>query len=356
MARDDWPAGDTLAAWQTMIAKASARPEAFDLFQMLRKIDALRPDLPRLGEGTRPAQDCVRLGQEPSLAFAPRPIADVAQTDPDAPARIQAFGFGLFGPNGPLPQHLSEYAFGRLHNARDSSFVAFADMFHHRLMTFFFRAWAEAEPVVSHDRPDEDRFGRQAASLAGYGMESLERRDEMPDLLKWHFIGRLSDQSRNPEGLAAIIGTFFTAPVRIVEFVPSWVDLPRSSRCRLGSVPPRGDAAPPMMLGQRVRTYHHRFEMVIGPLSLANYERFLPSGPSMPALSAIVSNYVGEALDWVLTLVLHRDQVPAVHLGKAGRLGWTGWLGQRRSPDHARDLTRVGTRGHVRTQMQGDAL
>lgn len=66
--------------------------------------------------------------------------------------------FGMLGPNGPLPLHLTEYARSRSIHAGDQTLVRFLDIFHHRFMALFYRAWAQAQPTVSLDRPGEDRF------------------------------------------------------------------------------------------------------------------------------------------------------------------------------------------------------
>jgi type VI secretion system protein ImpH len=316
----------------------AAEPEAFDLFQVLRRIDAQGPERPRLGESARPAEDAVRIGQQPVLAFAPRAIAALELAEPDGPARLLAYGFGMFGPNGPLPMHLTEYAFSRSHHAGDQTLARFADIFHHRMASLFFRAWAEGEPTVSHDRPGEDRFGAQLGALGGLGMASLRGRDAMPDLAKLHFTGRLAAHARNAEGLEAILGDVFSAPVRLQEFSPQWVRLPEDALCQLGRRPENGRLGSTAMVGRRLQVHHHRFRVVVGPLNLADYERLLPGTPGLFLLEQIIRNYLGDELAWEANLVLHRDEVPPLRLGRAGQLGWTGWLGRRRSPRHADDL------------------
>ena len=334
-----------------LLAAIATRPEAFDLFQALRRIEAASPHRSRLGQSSHPAQDPIRLGQQPSLAFAPRAIAAVVGVDGNAdsaadterPGRLEAYHFGLFGPNGPLPLHLTEYAFSRLHNSGDESLARFADMFHHRMASLFFRAWAESEPTVSHDRPQEDRFGTQVAALAGHGMASLRDRDGMPDLAKLHFSGRLASHTRNPEGLQAILGSFFEAPVEIHEFAPNWVHLPPQSLCLLGRDPNTGTLGSTLSAGAKIKVYHHRFRIVIGPLRFASYERLLPGGAGLARLVPIVRNYVGDELEFELNLILRHDEVPAVRLGTSGRLGWTGWIGKRRPGIDARDLTKTAS-------------
>ncbi|WP_207445303.1 type VI secretion system baseplate subunit TssG [Roseomonas marmotae] len=324
---------------RAVLEALAAEPEGSDLFQALRRIDAQCPDRPRLGESARPARDVIRIGQQPTLAFAPRAIAALELAEPDGPARLLTYGFGMFGPNGPLPTHLTEYVFSRMHHAGDHTLARFADIFHHRMASLFFRAWAESEPTVSHDRPGEDRFATQLGALAGFGMPSLRGRDAMPDLVKLHFTGRLASHARNAEGLEAILGDFFSAPVRLREFAPQWVQLPREALCQLGRNPQNGRLGSTAMVGARLKVHHHRFRVIAGPLSLSAYERLLPGAPGLSLLGRIIRNYLGDELAWEVNLVLHRDEVPQLRLGQAGRLGWTGWLGRRRSPGHADDLT-----------------
>ena len=201
------PAHDALSE---ILREANRVPEKFDFFALLRRIDAGSPASPRIGESRHPEEDPVRLGQSPSTIFPPRAL-DSVRTD-GGRTRIMTFFFGLFGPNGPLPLHLTEYAHQRLHNAGDEAFASFGDIFHHRMASLLFRAWAASEPTVSHDRPGDDVFAVQIGALAGYGMQELRGRDGMPDLAKLHFAGRIGSHTRNAEGLRAILSGFF-APV-----------------------------------------------------------------------------------------------------------------------------------------------
>ncbi|WP_207478249.1 type VI secretion system baseplate subunit TssG [Arenibaculum pallidiluteum] len=330
---------------QDLLRDAAAAPEAYDFFALLRRVDALSRPARRLGESLSPAEDPIRIGQVPSTFFAPRAIAEVAEArdaategDDDA-ARIATYFFGLFGPNGPLPPHLTEYAHQRLHNAGDPTFARFADVFHHRLASLLFRAWAVSEPTVSHDRPGEDVFASFVGALAGYGLPALRDRDRMPDLAKLHFAGRLGSHTRNPEGLRAILAGFFAVPVEILEFQPTWVHLPADQRLALGRDRSRGTLGVNATVGSRIHVFHHRFRIRLGPLGLADYERLLPGGPSLELTVPLARNYIGDELDWTVQLVLRAAEVPGITLGQQGRLGWTTWLGRRREESDADDLT-----------------
>ncbi|HLY57045.1 MAG TPA: type VI secretion system baseplate subunit TssG, partial [Stellaceae bacterium] len=306
-------------------------------YQAMRRLEAAFPERPRYGRSVRPSQDAVRLAQEPSVIFAPSTLSGWEERE-GFPARLLVHCFGLFGPDGPLPLHLTEYAQNRRRNFRDPTFQRFADVFHHRLLSLFYRAWADSRPIVSFDRPDEDRFATYVGALVGIGMGSLRRRDAMPDLTKLHFGGRLAQQTRPAEGLAAILSNFFTMPVRIECFIGAWLTLPVRDRTELGASVATAAIGESALLGGRVWTRQQKFRIVFGPLSLKEYMRLLPGGSSFHKLVPIVRNYAGDTLLWDVNLVLRHDEVPPTVLGREGFLGWTTWLMPRRKFSDASDL------------------
>ncbi|WP_409071534.1 type VI secretion system baseplate subunit TssG, partial [Klebsiella pneumoniae] len=139
-----------------LLAGMAAAPWDYDFFQALRRIECESPQLPRLGHSVRLADDPLRLGQKPDCTFAPSTLASVSQAGTAAVARPDQFFVGRTGPNGPLPLHLTEYARERQRNVNDATFKRFMDVCPHRLLTLFYRAWAEARPEISHDRIDDD--------------------------------------------------------------------------------------------------------------------------------------------------------------------------------------------------------
>jgi type VI secretion system protein ImpH len=323
---------------ETLYEALRAAPYAFDFFQALRRVEAVHPDRPRLGTATRLADDPVRLGQLPSLIFAPSTLAEFEPASEDRPARLSSYFFGMFGPSGALPLHLTEYARERMRNAGDETFMRFVDLFHHRMLSLYYRAWATTQPTVGFDRPAEDRFASYVASLFGLGMPSLRDRDGMPDLAKLHFAGRLALQTRHAEGLRAIIADYFKLPVEIEQFFPAWVPLPRQSLCLLGESEATGALGSTATIGEQFHVFHHKFRIRIGPMSFADFSRLLPDGRSLSRLRPLVRNYIGDELAWDVMLILIKEEVPAVKLGETGLLGWTSWLGDRRSERAATDL------------------
>src|SRR5882672_1401062 len=247
----------------------------FDLYHTLRRIEAAHPELPLLGRAARPVDEPVRVGQEPSLAFAPAAIASLDPARDGIPPRIVIHSFGLFGPNGPLPNHLTEYVRDRLRNNDDATLARFADVFHQRLILLFYRAWAQAQSVVSLDRPGDDSFSRYVASLVGVGFATQRRRDAVPDHAKFANTGHLVRLTRNAEGLASMLQQFFVAPVRIVEFCCHWLKLAPEQRTRLRANGAGAALGVSAIAGNAVWDGQSHFRIEIGALSLRDYEQFL---------------------------------------------------------------------------------
>jgi type VI secretion system protein ImpH len=317
-------------ALQQILDELALGAEQFDFFQILRRLESIyrdRPDRPRFGAALRPADEPIRLGQEPSLAFAPAALSTLRPGRAGSPPRLAVHFFGLLGPNGPLPLHLTEYARDRTRNAGDTTFSRFLDVFHHRMLMFFYRAWASAEPTVSEDGASPNPFLTYIGSLVGIALSSVRGRDQFPDPAKLFYAGRLSAQARNAEGLAAMIGDFFQMPAAVRCFVGNWLELPVRYRWRLGKDDGVGRLGLSTTLGAHAWTRQHKFRVEIGPLERAQLQRLLPGGPSLGKLADLVRNYVGDEQRWDLRLFLKEQVDEPWHFGRS-RLGWTSWLGK----------------------------
>lgn len=327
---------DPVKSLEALFAAIGHEPWAWDFYQALRRIDCLCASSPRLGTADLPRDEAVRLAQEPALSFAPASVSAFTSNDKGLPPRLEVRFFGLFGPNGPLPLYLTEYALTRLRHYGDPTFARFADLIHHRFLALFYRAWAQANPCASLDRPAEDRFGFYVGALAGIGLPGLRDRDALPDFAKLHHAGLLNRQVRNAEGMGKLVGSFFRLPVAVEQFVGHWMRIPRRDRTRLGLA--RHCLGQSAVVGKRVWDRQHKFRLRMGPMDLRRYGALLPGGPAIAELEACVRNYAGLEYAWDAQLLLRADCVPELKLGHGCRLGYTTWLGRRSSDVAADDL------------------
>lgn len=298
------------------------RAERFDFFAALRLIEAAFPDRARFGEGRRAVDEPIRLGQPPHLIFPPADIAGFEPAGPGSTARLRSYVLGLFGPHGPLPLHVTAHARERARRDRDTSFADFCDLFHHRMLSFFYRAWASARPTVEQDRPDRDRFARRVGALAGLATPAFHHRHALPDRFALFGVGLLTQRQRPPEAVSRLVACFLRVAVRVEEFVGGWLELPPGDRARLGRARLGADA----VLGRYRFERGHRFRLVLGPMCLPEFRQLLPDGGALQPLRALVQLAAGPELDWDARLVLRRAEVPALHLDGGSRLGWTSWL------------------------------
>lgn len=335
------PTGQTT---DPLIERLKAEPWTFDFFQAVRLLQSRHREGPRIGESVSPAQDSFRFAQSPSMEFAPSALEAFQERQPKAeseaglPPVLYSRHFGLFGPNGPLPLNLTEYAHNRIRHAGDRTFAAFCNVFHHRMYSLFFRAWAESHKTVDLDRPEDQRWPDRIGSLFGIGMESAHGRDSTPDWSKLYYSGRLVQQSRNAEGLEGILSDFFGVRTFIQTFVGRWLTLPEGCECRLGATPSTGSMGLNTIVGSRTWDCQLTFRLHLGPMKLADFERLLPTGRSFARLRDWVRFYAGDTFFWQVQFVLAKEEVPALQLGASARLGWTTWLKTKPFDRDADDL------------------
>jgi type VI secretion system protein ImpH len=312
----------------TPLDQLHAEPWRFSLFGALRLLEQAYPARPRLGESRKASDDALRLGHAPNLSFAPSDVATCELTDTGI--RLEQYSFGLYGPNGPLPARLTEHAFERRRHADDETFVDFLNIFQHRLISLFYRAWANSDPVTSFDRPDSDRFAGYVGAMLGLAPASARARDLVCDYAKLSRAGVFAQQTRSAQGLQAILTDYFDARVEIREFVGAWLPIPEESRCRLGGWHESAELGRNAFVGRASWQCQHKFEIVFGPCTLAQLNSFLPGEQALAELHALVRLYTSDEWTWQLRLLLLQEEIPRVRLGKAGRLAWSTWLGTRK--------------------------
>ncbi len=347
-------------ALDRLFSEVQKAPHAFDFFALLRRVECLSPDSPRFGRALRPSQEALRLGQEPALDFAPAALATFGFEGAGTAPRLGVRFFGLLGSQGPMPLHLTEYVRERQRFRNDPTAARFLDVFHHRLLSLFYRAWAQSQPAVQHDRPEEDRFAAWLGATLGMGAE-IRTQGRLPEAARLFQAGLLGARSRHPEGLVKLLSQYFNVPVRIEPCVSHWMTIDAADRTQLGFArnrPERGEGFPAALgsastAGRRVHDRQYKFRVALGPLTWAQYRRFLPcGGEAWLALRDWVRQYAGLDLRWDLQLCLAAAEVPEPRLGRRVPLGVATWLGRSRRAG-ARDRADLRLRPETSFLLRG---
>jgi type VI secretion system protein ImpH len=116
-------------------------PYRFDFLQAVRLLQRASGEVEPVGRAGPPRKEAVRFRVHQSLAFPPSEIQALEPSnDPARPPLMTVAFLGLTGPTGVLPQCYTELMIER-NRAGDRTAAAFFDLFNHRLISLFYRAW-----------------------------------------------------------------------------------------------------------------------------------------------------------------------------------------------------------------------
>jgi type VI secretion system protein ImpH len=302
---------------------------SFEFFQAVTLLQRLRQDRQPVGRFSNPEDEAVHFRVNTSLAFPASQIQGIEWPDAGPPQMTVNF-MGLTGPHGVLPYCYSEFILERL-RAKDATVVDFLDIFNHRMISFFHRAWEKYRFPVTYCLGDEDRFTQRLLDLIGMGTPGLQERQAVPDEALLHYVGLLGLQSRSAAALEQIISDYFEVPAEVEQFIGAWYRLDPASQSRVDEGDSDGERLGiGVVVGDEVWDQQSRVRVKVGPMPLSRYLDFLPAGSAYEPLRAITRFFSNDEFDFEVELILEREQVPACEVGSQGeaapQLGWVTWL------------------------------
>ena len=122
-----------------------------DFFEFVRRVERAA-GAGEVGRSADFQSEPMRFGQEPCLY---RPATDIAEISERERLLVFVYFLGLCGTNGPLPLDLTNFVFQRAHNACDLAPRRFLDIFNHRFIGLFYRAWKMNEQAAQADAPGQ---------------------------------------------------------------------------------------------------------------------------------------------------------------------------------------------------------
>jgi type VI secretion system protein ImpH len=353
----DKPSGEL----QGLARRLFEKPFDFDFFQAVRLLHLIDPSRAAVGRGGPPGAEAVRFRTLNSLSFPPSAIHDLGRPGPDEPVPVLTQTFlGLTGPSGVLPRHYTELVMRLERDSRlpeRNALRDWLDLFNHRMVSLFYRAWEKYRFYGAYgrgeaDRPGSSPFAQALLSLAGLGLAPLRDRlgvavrgpaggearvlARVDDLAVVHFAGLFAHRPRSAAGLQALVSDYLQSPVRVYQFQGQWLRLEPANQTRLGGAPGGQGLGASTVVGERVWDVQSKIRLGLGPLSYAKFLELLPDRAPVPARKAffllchLVRLYVGPGLDFDVQLVLPAGEVPEYRLGDesgvGARLGWNVWV------------------------------
>jgi type VI secretion system protein ImpH len=304
-------------------------PFRFEFFRAIRILECMYPGREPVGASAHPSREVVRFGAHVTLSFPASEIQSFAPAmNESVPPRMMVNFMGLAGPLGVLPLPYTEFLLQRI-SQKDNTLRDFLDLFNHRAISLFYRAWEKYRLTVNYERsPGEDQFSQYLSSLVGQGTKGLRGRLAFEDLALLHYSGLFNQRPHSAGGLEGIARNFFNQPVRVIQFVGIRVRLGAENHSMIGIQ--NSELGVNSILGEKVWDCQSRFRVRLGPLTLKAFRTFLPGSALFLSLVQIVRLYAGLEFGFDVQLSLKAPEVPACQLLSEGEqgayLGWSSWL------------------------------
>ncbi len=351
-------------ALDSLVERIEQAPGAFEFAQLVRLLARVNPARSPVGEFGDPAQEVVRFGVHPSLGFPPGDVQRVNVTtggpgvtdeSPRSTPRTRASRagmrgaggqpfmevnfLGLIGPAGVMPKAYTQFVAERV-GVKDTAIRDFLDLFHHRLISLFYRAWRTTRPhVAAGEGAGDDALSQRLRSIIGIGTPAVAASLQIDESVLLRHAALLAPHARSASALRQLLVAYLDVPCEVEEFVPAWYRLAPGTQCALGEDDETTVLGLGTVVGDEVLDHGARARVRLGPMPSALFEALLPGTRGHAALKGLVRFVAGDAVEVEVRLVLERNAVPATVLGTGnGQLGWGTWL-RSRCPTHDPDDT-----------------
>ncbi len=331
---------DAAVALLELERELSQRPTAFGFFQAVHLLERMHPDREPVGRYIDPQREVVRFSVHRRIGF---PASEIQRLElaPEGPASMTVNFLGLIGPQGVLPHHYTLLSGERERSrSRYPAFGDFLDLFHHRILSLFYRAWRRSRLAMDAGGAD-DQLAEHVLDLAGVGLPEQRKALPFDEVTVVHYAGLLSSPHRSAVGLEQLLEDLFAVPVEVRQFEGAWFPLSERDLCELGE---DEDAASRLgggaVIGDEIWDSQSRVRIRIGPLSLTQYEHLLPTGDWYQQVREIARYYGNDEFEFELQPVLTAAEVPGLTLGgddEPRPLGWSTWIRSSEFPHDADD-------------------
>lgn len=320
----------------SLIRRLLDQPYRFEFAQAVRIVHAwLARVVPNASDA--PGQ-YLRFRNRPSFAFPPSQIDALdmevdTSSDTNLPGAVTpgqlrrvsitpAWG-GLLGGSGTLPHHYTETILESQERSAVVGRLEFFDLLSQRAHALHYEAWEKIRIYESTDAEGEDDLRQMQQALAGVVLQVSPQHNRRPggtlsrDIPAF-YAGVLRHYATSPQVLEDVLTEYFDVPFKVEPFIGEWHHVKPHDSPQIGGGYSLDDG---LVMGPRTYSKTERVRLRIGPLSLDEFERFLPRSNGAQAIAHMVGMFRVPELTFEVQLVLRaRDVVPAA-LVSTSRLG-----------------------------------
>lgn len=309
------------------------RVQFFQAVRLMQRMDAEREPV---GYFITPQNETVRFAARTSLAFPPSEIHQIKRGEQGQPRMVVEF-MGVCAAITIMPHVYTEFLLDRI-KQKDHAMEEFLNIFNHRMISLFYRGWEKYRFFIEYERTREDHFSDRMLDFLGLGTSAMRNRSRIPDVAYLNYVGLLARHVRSAATLEQVLEDFFEVPVRVQQFAGTWRKLaPENQTCFLGLGGANERLGMGVVAGDEVWDQHGRFAVLIGPMRLDQYLRFLPGQEAYLELVSWIRFYTNGFYEAEVRLIMAREDAPPCVLGSKEstqpRLGMVSWL-RTRPLDH----------------------
>jgi len=261
-------------------------------------------------------------------------ISSVARSDGTELLEIILNFFGIYGVDSPLPSFFNDELFALEDDEQKGALCAFLDIFNHRLYWLYYQSWQKyRHALIFSTGPEQDVITQRLLSLIGLRRDGVaDQSDDLFELLP--FSSMLSQQTLTKEALQKILNHFFSVPIRVIEFVPRRVSIPKIQRNRLGKSNTR--LGQTLLLGQSAMQVSNRIQILLGPMTWEEFLAFQKGASQRKRLDTLIQKILPATIDYELVLKLPSYSIKPLSLkGRrltkhdgVWQLGRSSWIGR----------------------------
>lgn len=332
----------------SLLERLAQRGWEFDFFQAAWLLERYAGGDTPVGQRGPASKETLRFRPDLSLGF---PATDVRRviaqrgTDREALRHLLEVTFlGLYGVSSPLPLHypveilrtaepsVGEETVETAGAAPASSPVRdFLDVFHHRLISLFYRGGLKYRYERLFAVPQRDAVTEYLRCLVGCPPHFDERTLGVAPIRLLRYAGTLTQRPRSATTLAGLLFDYWgDIPIHVRQFVGQWVPLDEADQNRLGAR--NSGLGTDLTIGEQVYDLGGTFTIAVGPVDWTTYMTFVPGGARFRQTRALTRLYCCDPLGFTIEVTLRPGEVPETRLtcdDTAGALGLTTWVRTR---------------------------
>ena len=306
------------------ISLINSKVNNYDFFQAVRIIDNRIENEGFIGSQFHPQQELINFIQNPSFKTAISDISRCRFNSKNDKIEIVTNFIAILGSSGIMPFFFTEHILRQM-QSKNLSMLHFLNIFHNRMISFLYRAWAINNQTVSYEKK-RDKISKYLYSIIGHDYKHKNTQHSLHSDFKLYFAAHFASSEQSTESLSSIIREYYNINVKIEEFVETYLELPHEEKIKLVSSNPSACLGNNTFIGDEISICTTKFKLILGPMTLDKYNSILPGTIGFSRLKEILLLCSPPELHYDIEYLLSPDKIPFESESAKPQLGYNMWL------------------------------